>query len=103
VKVGDTTYLFPCMCGKTLCAEPNEYIECCRERVQELLAEEHHQIEFRNDGWTVSHPMRERLNGTLFDCEMRWDMGDIGYRGRFELDWDEDGQPVVGAKIEEAT
>lgn len=50
-----------------------------------------HLIEFRNDGWTVQHPISERIDGTLFDCEFNWDGGDIGYRGRYKLYHDELG------------
>lgn len=96
-----TLYLFACLCGKTLCGEPNEYVECCQERVQELLAEEHHVIDLRDDGWTISHPLRERLNGTLFDCEITKEVFDPGgLRGRYELIWDEDGYLTFGEKIE---
>lgn len=99
MKIGDNIYLFACMCGQTLCAEPDQYIECCQERLDEMLAEEGHVIEFRDDGWTIAHPFRERFNGSLFECPMRWDGGDIGYRGRFELLWDDDGKPYVGERI----
>jgi uncharacterized protein DUF6085 len=54
-------------------------------RVEELLAEKHHIIQFRDDGWIISHPLQERLNGSLFDCPMRWDEVDPGIRGRFWL------------------
>jgi hypothetical protein len=27
-----------------------------------------HIIQFREDGWTIRHPIRERINGTLFEC-----------------------------------
>jgi len=54
-------------------------------RLEELLAEEHHVIQFRDSGWTISHPLRERLDGTLFDCEAFWDHDDPGMRGEFWL------------------
>lgn len=27
-----------------------------------------HIIQFREDGWTIQHPIRERIKGTLFSC-----------------------------------
>lgn len=48
--------------------------------------DELHQVELTDDGWTVLHPMRERLDGSLFDCEADWSAGDIGVRGRYWLD-----------------
>ena len=77
----------------------------------ELIAElvkrapdEGHLIEFRNDGWTVQHPLAERLGGSLFDCPMaNWDGGDIGVRGTYVLYADEDGQLNIGeARYREA-
>jgi hypothetical protein len=45
-----------------------------------------HLIEFRDDGWTVQHPLVERLGGSLFDCPLsKWSHDDPGVRGRFEL------------------
>lgn len=60
-----------------------------------------HLIEFRNDGWTVQHPVIERIDGTLFDCRFaNWDMGDIGLRGRFVLVENELGELCIGDKVE---
>lgn len=59
-----------------------------------------HLIEFRNDGWTVQHPVAERIDGSLFDCHYaNWDAGDIGYRGRYVLTMDEEGQLNIGAEV----
>lgn len=56
-----------------------------------------HLIEFRNNGWTVQHPLKECIDGSLFDCPMaNWEGGDIGYRGRYVLYADEDGQLNIG-------
>src|SRR5688500_17961819 len=44
-----------------------------------------HIIEFRDDGWTVMHPVQERVDGSLFDCGMRWYDEDPGVRGRYVL------------------
>lgn len=50
-----------------------------------LLAEERHIVYFRDEGWTVQHPLRERLDGNLFDCEFTWGHGDPGFRGAFYI------------------
>lgn len=49
------------------------------------VTDDRHEIEFRADGWTIAHPIRERLDGSLFDCSARWDANDPGIRGRREL------------------
>lgn len=60
-----------------------------------------HIIEFRDDGWTIAHPLEERLNlDTLFGCGVTWSDGDIGYRGRYYLWFDEDGEAVVGDPVD---
>lgn len=60
-----------------------------------------HLIEFRNDGWTVQHPITERIDGSLFDCDLaHWDGADIGYRGRYVLTHDEDGQLHIGEQVD---
>lgn len=56
-----------------------------QERIEELLAEEDHIICFRDSGWTIQHPLKERLDGSLFDCEAFWDYDDPGSRGLFWL------------------
>lgn len=48
--------------------------------------DELHQVELDDNGWTILHPLRERLDGSLFDCEVDWSSGDIGVRGRYWLD-----------------
>lgn len=48
--------------------------------------DEVHQIEFRDDGWTILHTLAERIDGSLFDCPLsNWTHGDPGERGRFVL------------------
>lgn len=37
---------------------------------QDALGDARHAVEFREDGWTMMHPLSERLNGTLFDCSV---------------------------------
>ncbi len=50
-----------------------------------------HLIEFRKNGWTVQHPVAERIEGSLFECRFaNWDGGDVGLRGRYVLYYDED-------------
>lgn len=67
--------------------EPNPFVDAeqgivlCKYDPDEL-----HQVQLDNDGWTILHPLRERLDGSLFDCEFNWSSGDIGYRGRYWLD-----------------
>lgn len=69
-------------------------------KVTAVLAQTDHIIQFTNEGWTIAHPLHERLDlDSLFDCQMRWDYGDIGFRGRYWLNWDENGDPTVGEKI----
>lgn len=62
--------------------------------------DDRHIIEFRNDGWTIQHPLSERIDGSLFDCEYaRWTGGDPGIRGRWYLTLDsEDGLPSLDGK-----
>jgi hypothetical protein len=76
------------------------YLEAERVRYLDQPTDDRHIIDFRNDGWTIQHPVRERLDGSLFDCDMsNWDGGDIGYRGRYVLLFDEDGQLVIGDEV----
>lgn len=81
-------------------------LRCLRE-VAESDGDQHfddHLIEFRNDGWTVQHPIAERIYGVLFDCDFaHWDGGDIGCRGRYVLYADNDGQLCVGNKVTPTT
>jgi len=53
------------------------------------VSDETHQIEFRDDGWTIIHPIKERLDGSLFDCRARWNAAEPGVRGRRELRYSE--------------
>ena len=49
-------------------------------------AADRHLIQFRDDGWTIAHPVSERLDlDTLFDCSIRWEGDDPGVCGVFEL------------------
>lgn len=69
-------------------------------RLEQLLDEEDHVIQFGEDGWIIAHPLRERLDGSLFDCEARWDADDPGIRGRFRF-VQVDGEYVIGGRYEE--
>lgn len=53
--------------------------------IDELSSDEDHFIKFNADGWTIQHPIRERLEGTLFECYLTWDGGDVGLRGVYHL------------------
>lgn len=55
------------------------------EQLEKLLDEEHHVIQFTDRGWTIAHPLKERLNDTLFSCRVTWNDGDPGWRGRYWL------------------
>lgn len=54
-------------------------------RFQELLAEEDHVIQFTDRGWTIAHPVKERLDGSLFECRIFWEEDDPGWRGKYWL------------------
>lgn len=53
-----------CLGGDELCPRPHA--------AAELLAEEEteHIIAFDAEGWTIQHPLRERLDDGLFSCEL---------------------------------
>jgi uncharacterized protein DUF6085 len=57
-------------------------------RLLALLEERDHIIQFSDNGWIIAHPLQERLEGTLFDCQMQWDGPDPGVRGRYWLEDD---------------
>lgn len=44
-----------------------------------------HVIQFDENGWTIQHPLIERLKGSLFSCPMKWQGGDLGLRGRYMM------------------
>lgn len=55
-------------------------------QIAELLEEDLHIIQFTKYGWTIAHPLQERLDlKTLFDCTFKWKGSDFGYRGTFYL------------------
>jgi hypothetical protein len=44
-----------------------------------------HIIQFSDQGWTIQHPLSERLNDTLFNCELSYWDGPMVPTGQFEL------------------
>lgn len=68
----------PMGCGRTLFRDVGGRISCsmygCSRRtaVDELLAdgETEHLVRLDEDGFSVQHPLRERLDGLLFDCDL---------------------------------
>lgn len=79
-------------------AVPSEGIREAAEiaQIRSMLDERRHVIQFTDDGWTIAHPLHERLDlDSLFDCDMRWDDDDPGVRGRFWLN--DDG--TIGAAL----
>jgi hypothetical protein len=66
-------------------SNPDKHRQWQLTRLLELLEEHDHIIQFGDNGWIIAHPLQERLDGSLFDCGMRWDDDDPGVRGRFWL------------------
>lgn len=66
----------PMGCGKTLFRGQGGYVTCSWAEcpnpgaASDILAESEtqHIVIFGEDDWTMQHPLRERLNGELFDC-----------------------------------
>lgn len=77
----------PMGCGETLfvvnARDMRARVECCHEgcarptAVDELLAdvETDHIVEFGADGFSVQHPLAERLDGDLFTCTLHEQLG----------------------------
>lgn len=59
------------------------------------LGDGRHIVELRDDGWTIQHPVGERIDGSLFDCKVGWKLGAPNVTGRFYLN--DDGS--LGEKI----
>lgn len=56
-------------------------------QLRELFADDIHLIRFTDDGWTIAHPLSERLeHATPFDCPVRWTGADPNLRGVFEFE-----------------
>jgi len=67
----------PMGCGQTLFVGLGGFITCsyvdCRrpDAVPELLVDEYEHLVNLGEGWfSVQHPLRERLDGLLFDCDL---------------------------------
>lgn len=65
-------------CGRTLFRGKKGWITCshldCPDpaAVSKILAdaETEHIVEIRSDGFSIQHPLRERINGRLYDCPL---------------------------------
>jgi len=72
----------PMGCGRTLFRALGGHITCsligCPDpaAVDKLLddPETEHVVEFRESDFTVRHPLRERIDGDLFDCQLHADI-----------------------------
>lgn len=72
----------PMGCGQTLFAASGGYITCSRDTcprpdaVSDLLndAETEHVVSFGARTFTVRHPLRERLDDALMDCQLHNDI-----------------------------
>jgi len=62
------------------------------------MMDDDHLIQFRDDGWTIQHPISERELGLLFSCSVRWIYDDPGVRGIFKLNKD----ATLGEEVEES-
>ncbi len=63
-----------------------------------LLSEERHIIRMTYGEWTIQHPLRERFDGSLFDCTaaVSWTSENLFSEGTFVLN--DDG--TIGEAIE---
>lgn len=90
----------PMGCGETLILDDG-YVTCSRtgprscprpDAVATLLEdpETHHIVQIREDEFTVRHPLRERLDDALMDCDMQWIAaldGPPRKPGRYRVRW----------------
>jgi hypothetical protein len=68
----------PMGCGSTLFLAAGGYVTCSfiscprPDAVADLLAdrETEHIVQFGEDGFTIRHPLRERLDDALMDCAL---------------------------------
>ena len=66
----------PCGCGQTLFLAAEGYVTCaylecpCPTAVSDILGEREteHIVVIARNGFSVLHPLRERVEGALFDC-----------------------------------
>lgn len=74
--MADVSGYCPMGCGKTLFVGSGGYITCSwidcpkPDAVSILLEEDEHEhvVVFTRKGWTIQHPLRDRVEGVLFDC-----------------------------------
>lgn len=65
-------------------------------QLRDDLTERRHAVEFRDDGWTVQHPLHERLDGTLFDCRVGFGhLAEPPELGRFWIEADGSLAPMA--------
>lgn len=72
----------PMGCGETLFVTADGHITCswpdCKApgAADEILSdpETDHIVVFGEQGWTVRHPLRERLNDDLLNCDIHGDL-----------------------------
>lgn len=75
----------PMGCGPSLFRAPSghitcSYVECPNpSAASDVLAdpEVEHVVEFKEDAFYVLHPLRERLEGWLFDCPVHRQISDL--------------------------
>jgi hypothetical protein len=68
----------PMGCGRTLFLASGGYITCARDKcpdpgaASDLLADAEHEhiAVLGEDTFSIQHPLRERLNGELFECPL---------------------------------
>ena len=60
-----------------------------------------HIIDLSPGRWFIQHPLSERLDGSLLDCQVTWPADDTGVMyGRYVLVWDEEAEEwVLGEKL----
>jgi len=89
----------PMGCGQTLYVdieqEPTQVLcvegDCPRNDAMSLIMgnpETEHVVDFQADGYTVQHPLRERILGHLFDCPLFEQLSSIPnmrWQGKFRV------------------
>lgn len=76
----------PMGCGPTLFVDSTGYIACTAADCEDPAAiakipgdrETEHIVAFDRHSFSTQHPLKERLNGLLFDCEIHDEIRDMG-------------------------
>ncbi|AGT12956.1 hypothetical protein KAYACHO_52 [Mycobacterium phage KayaCho] len=76
----------PMGCGATLTLTPDGAVTCSNTEcpnpraVRSILADPHtdHIVALSRDGFTLQHPLRERLDGGLFQCDVHTKIAEAG-------------------------